>query len=241
MLCIVSLLALSASTKAQYIDLTTGKPVVVIKNNADGMIYDTETQRALYIYINPTTNDTFYGRTGEIINGKIRRIEGGKYWYEGDSAFVYDNGSFRPRRDSDGRYKRFDRGDGDVIITGDNYKKKTELDGDVKVKDNGSKVKLEGEGVIKAKDGDYRLKQTAEGYSKEKDANFKMKKETDGSMKMKDKSRDYKGKVDEKGNLKEKKEGQKTKLENDGKGKMKTTEKKVKLDKEGEIKEKPKD
>ncbi len=219
-LAVLGLISTTQSTSAQFVDLATGKQVNLVKNQANGIMYNPESQRPIYIYTNVNTKDTLYGRTGAVINGHVLKQTNGTYVYAGDSAYIFSNGDYRLRKESDNYKRRFDS-DGDVILTGENFKKKTEIDGDVKIKDGDSKVKIEGDGVLKVKDGNYKKKIDSEGNYLEKDSTLKFKAKTDGSVKLKDASEDYKGKVGEDGDMKVKKGEMKRKLKKDGKRKVK--------------------
>lgn len=204
---------MASSANAQYVDLTTGKSITIIKNQANGMMYNPETQRVVYLYINPSTKDTFYGRTGENINGKVMRMTTGRYVYNGDEGYVFDQGEFRPRRESDG-YRKIFQGDGDVKLKGGDFKKKTEIDGDVKVKEGDAKAKAKADGDLKVKDGDLRGKIDNHGNAVIKDSTTKVRLNSDGTMKAKDSEEDYKGKVKASGKVKEKEGDTKRKLKN---------------------------
>lgn len=200
---------------AQYVDLSTGKTVTLVKHNGNGMMYSTETQRPVNIYINPSTSDTFYGRTGEVINGKVVRKANG-YSYAGDNAYIYKDGEFQVKTEADSAgYKKVFQKDGDVKVKYNNYKRKEEVDGDVKVKEGGAKTKIEQDGTTKVKDGDFKSKQDKAGNVRIKDDSAKVKINTDGSVKVKDKADDYKGKIKTDGKLKEKEAGTKTKMKVD--------------------------
>lgn len=219
----------SLTASAQYVDLATGKSVNLVKNQANGILYNPDSQRPVYLYVNPATSDTFYGRTGARINGNIGKAANGTYYYRGDSGYVYSNGEYRLRTESDNYRKIFDR-DGDVILKGENFKKKTEIDGDVKVKRGEAKTKMEGDGVLKVKNGDYKKKIDSEGNYLEKDATFKAKAKVDGSSKIKDDTRDYKAKIGADGDFKEKTPDAKGKIKKDGKVKIKTEDNKIKTE-----------
>ncbi|MCW3107771.1 MAG: hypothetical protein JWQ09_2277 [Segetibacter sp.] len=210
--------------KAQFIDLSTGKTVTLVKHNGNGMMYNTQTQRPVHIYVNTATNDTFYGRTGEIINGKVMRNSTGRYTYEGDGEYVYKEGEYRMKSEVDSAgYKKVFQRDGDVKVKYGNYKRKAEIDGDVKVKDGDAKTKLEEDGTRKVKDGAFRSKKDKAGNVRVKDDSSKVKINTDGSIKVKDKREDYKGKADGNGKVKEKEGNTKSKVKGD-KTKVKTGE-----------------
>lgn len=218
----IVLVVVTANVRAQFVDLSTGKTVTLVKHNGNGMMFNTETQRPVHIYVNPSTNDTFYGRTGELINGKVMRNSAGAFSYEGDEGYVFRDGEFRLKSEADSAgYKKVFQRDGDVKVKYDDYKRKNEIDGDVKVKKGDAKVKVETDGTRKMKDGAYRSKRDKEGNVRIKDDSSKVKFNTDGSVKIKDKREDYKGKVDEDGTIKEKERDVKTKIK-DGKRKVKT-------------------
>lgn len=237
LVCLIAGLALASETiNAQYIDLSTGRSISLIKHAGNGRMYNTENSRPVYLYINQSTNDTFYGRTGEKVNGKLKRTKEGRYVYDND-IYVYKNGDYQFRTEADNYDKKiFDR-DGDVILKGENGKKKTEIDGDMKKKEGEAKLKLEGDGVVKDKDGAYKMKVDAAGNILEKDSTYKTKLNADGSIKLKDKEEGYKGKVGEDGDIKEKTPAEKRKLKKDEKAKMKTENEKVKT-KDGKTKAK---
>jgi hypothetical protein len=225
---------------SQYIDLSTGKKVVLVKHHGNGMMYNPENQRPVFLYIDPATNDTLYGRTGEKINGKIARTSSGQYLYH-DDAYVYKDGEYQLKSEVSAfgtpGYKVKAENDGSIKIKDGDSKRKLTDDGDVKVKENGAKIKAGSDGALKVKDGDYKRKIDEEGNVKEKDATGKIKEDTDGSVKIKD--GEYKGKSDEAGNVKEKDQDFKRKSKN-GKQKMKNNDEKIKEDSDGDTKVKTK-
>ncbi|MDB5245718.1 MAG: hypothetical protein JWQ40_112 [Segetibacter sp.] len=227
--------ALAATkTNAQAIELNTGKTIGVVKHQATGMMYNTQTQRPVYIYIDPATRDTFYGRTGANINGQVSHSQKG-YFYAGDPDYVYSDGEFRLKSEVDSAgYKKVFQRDGDVKVKYGDYKRKEEIDGDVKAKRGTAKMKDEADGTVKRKDGDYKKKIDNSGNVLIKDDTTKLKVNADGSAKLKDKRTDYKGKVDENGKTKEKQGDSKVKLKDD-KFKVKTDEVKVKVTEDATI------
>jgi hypothetical protein len=236
----ISMLSLASATSfGQFVDLTTGKKAVLVKHQGNGMMYNTETQRPVNIYVDPSTNDTFYGRTGANINGQVTRANG-RYSYNGDT-YVYKSGEFTPRTEADNEgYRKVFQGDGDVKVKYGDYKRKEKIDGDVKVKDGEAKMKSEPDGSLKVKDSGYKKKIDDAGNILEKDDSTKIKLNADGSVKVKDKTVDYKGKIDENGDVKEKDGKTKRKLKREDKLKIKNEEGKVKVTEEG-VKVKPND
>jgi hypothetical protein len=219
----ISMLLLIASTvmfstvlNAQYVDISTGKTVTLVKHEGTGMMMNTQTQRPVYIYIDPATNDTFYGRTGMNINGKVVRTKEGKYFYDDTEGYIFRDGEYRMRTEADSMgYKRKMQSDGDFKVKHDNYKRKEHQNGDVKVKDPEGKLKMNADGTMKVKDSAYRKKIDHHGNMREKDDSTKVKLNADGSIKVKDKGANYKGKIDENGKMKEKDGKTKTKVKDD--------------------------
>ena len=126
-----------------YIDLNTGQPVEVKWDDDNTNAMNAVTNDPLAFYVDMNTLDTFYGRTGTIVNNAILRTEEGKYeldenkvkWDGGDLKIKYADGS-KLKVDEDGD-RKFKSGDGDLKIK--------QKDGEVKVKKDGEVVhKTEG-------------------------------------------------------------------------------------------------
>lgn len=212
---LTALLALTVSiSKAQYIDLSTGQSVELVKHQGNGMMLDVKTQRPVYLYINNQTGDTMYGRTAAVVNGKLTKSSTGAFMFEDEDGYIYKDGEYRMKTEADSAgYRRKMQSDGDVKVKYDGYKRKVESDGDVKEKETGAKTKVELDGTIKRKDGDFRGKIDKEGNIRLKDDNTKIKAKVDGKMKVKDKQDDAKVKVDEDdGDIKIKEHGEKRKI-----------------------------
>jgi hypothetical protein len=154
----VSLLWGCNQTDGEYTDLKTGKTVVIEKDGETGYMVNKETRKPVYLYVDASHNDTFYGRTGKVINGDIVTTSGGDLSYNGDGDYVYKNGD---------------------------YKLKVEADGDMKEKEGDAKIKVDEDGDYKIKDGDYKKKVEADGDIKIKDGNKKIKISEDGETKIK--------------------------------------------------------
>lgn len=119
-------------TGSSYYDLNSGKTVKLEKDEATGLMVDADTRQPVYIYVDKRTDDTIYGVTGEVINGKVMKLEDGKYKY----------GELKIKHDDDGDFKLKD---------GD-FKKKIDADGDVKTKDGDDKRKKDSDdGEVKNK------------------------------------------------------------------------------------------
>jgi hypothetical protein len=125
---------IACKQEGRYLDLNSGKRVELEKDAESGLMVKKDSREPVEIYVDTETNDTIYGRTGEVINGSIVKAEDGKY--------KYDDGS-KTKMDEDGDYK----------VKADDYKKKVDEDGDVKIKNGDTKTKIDGEtGERKVKD-----------------------------------------------------------------------------------------
>jgi len=115
-------------TQSRYIDLGNGKEVKLEKDPASGLMVSTETKKPVYIYVDTKTNDTIYGSTGKVINGKVVKKDDGGYAYTGDYEYKSPDGEL---------------------------KVEVEKDGDIKIKDGDSKLKVDGKtGEKKSKKDD---------------------------------------------------------------------------------------
>ncbi len=130
----------------KYVDLNTGKEVYIVKDDKTGYMIDTVTKEPVLFYVNTSTKDTFYGKTGAKINGKYAEVKVEAETEMAPSGILTDDGT-----------KIKVEGDGDVKIKNDDadYKKKVDADGDVKVKDGDTKIKYDaetGKTEVKTKD-----------------------------------------------------------------------------------------
>jgi len=115
-----------SDSKDRYIDLSTGEPVEIVKDEKTGYMLNKESNDPLYIYVDTKKNDTIYAKTGKVINGHVVYQEDKKYVFDEDEKLKVDkNGAVN--------YK-----DGD-------HKLEIEKDGDIKMKDGDKKVKIDGE------------------------------------------------------------------------------------------------
>jgi len=122
---LLALVSCKDRTRSSYYDLNNDEPVSLVKDERTGMMLNADTKQPVYIYVNTETKDTIYGATGEVINGRVVRLEDGKYKY----------GDLKIKQDEDGDFKLKD----------EDYKRKIDADGDTKVKDGDNKRKADGE------------------------------------------------------------------------------------------------
>jgi len=119
----------------KIIDLETGKTITVVKDSTTGYMINTETKEPVQLYVNTSTNDTIYGRTGKVVNNSVIKTPDGKYTYMDDSEIEVRSGG-SGSGSSGGTNVSTGSGDGD-------YKMKVEKDGDIKIKDGDTKIKIE--------------------------------------------------------------------------------------------------
>lgn len=120
----VSFFSSCADKEGRYIDLATGKPVMVMKDEKTGYMINADTKEALYMYVDTKKNDTIYAKNGEVVNGHIIKMDDNKYVYENDEKLKVEDGQVK--------YKQ------------DDYKVEVEKDGDIKIKNGDDKVKIDG-------------------------------------------------------------------------------------------------
>lgn len=126
----------------RFIDLESGKTITVEKDSTTGFMVNGETKEPVGIYVNTATNDTFYGRTGKVINNSVVKSSDGKYTYRDGDVEVREGGN---------RVKVKVEGNGGIDVTDDDYKKKVDADGDIKIKDDDTKIKIDKDGSKKVK------------------------------------------------------------------------------------------
>lgn len=131
--------------KEKIVDLETGKTITVVKDSTTGYMINTETREPVQLYVNTSTNDTIYGRTGKVVNNLVVRTPDGKYTYMDDSEIEVSTGG-SSSGSTGGTSGGSGSGDGD-------YKMKVEKDGDIKIKDGDIKIKIE-DGKKKVKKDD---------------------------------------------------------------------------------------
>src|SRR4030095_755455 len=82
-------------------DINTGKGVGLERDDATGLLVDVKTKKPVYIYVDTKTNDTIYGKTGEVINGHVIKTEDGKWKYDGDDEYKEKYGNYKKKVDGD--------------------------------------------------------------------------------------------------------------------------------------------
>ena len=118
------LFASCANESARYTDLETGKTINLEKNESTGVMVDVDTKKPVFMYVDHKTDDTIYGKTGKIINGRLIKV-GNSYQYKDDINNV--------------------NVDGEIKIKDGDFKLKVDEDGDVKIKDGKKTTKIDGE------------------------------------------------------------------------------------------------
>ncbi|MCD6062336.1 MAG: hypothetical protein K0R82_247 [Flavipsychrobacter sp.] len=74
----------TTSVNTGFTDLETGKPVELMKDPETGYTLDAASAEPVEFYVNMNTMDTFYGRTGTVVNNAILVNETGYYELDED-------------------------------------------------------------------------------------------------------------------------------------------------------------
>ena len=112
----------------KYIDLKTREQVVVRIDTEKGEIVNAVTNETVYLFVEPTTHDTIYGLTGNVVNNYVIRNEAGEY--KVDTVRINSSSTNTTTDAPTGNYKEKIKGDKHVIKT-DDYKIK-EKNGEIK-------------------------------------------------------------------------------------------------------------
>ena len=157
LLLIAALSACSNNGEGRFLNLTSGEEVTLVRDD-DGNMVDEETGKPVLLYVDMKEKDTFYGITGEKVNGQLRREGKGVYVYndgerkikiDGDEYKIEDGDSKEKWEGDEYKYKddnvKIKREGGEYKIETDGYEKKVDEDGDVKIKTRDKKIKIDGE------------------------------------------------------------------------------------------------
>ncbi|RYZ44366.1 MAG: hypothetical protein EOO14_27180 [Chitinophagaceae bacterium] len=152
-------LSACTSDEGRFLNLTSGEEVDIVRND-EGEMVDRETKKPVLLYVDTKEKDTFYGITGEKVNGNLHVLDNDVYVYEeGDQQVKIDgdeykilDGDAKIKWDADGseyKYKddnlKVKEEDGELKIKRDGYKKKVDEDGDIKIETRDKKIKIDGE------------------------------------------------------------------------------------------------
>lgn len=132
------------TVNADFTDLETGEPVKITTDEETGYALDATSGEPVEFYVNMNTMDTFYGRTGTVVNNAIFMNETGYYELDEDKI-KWEN-------------------DRMTVVGADNSTdtavKETAADEDEpKVKVDGDELKIkQGDQKIKVEDGKTKIK-----------------------------------------------------------------------------------
>jgi hypothetical protein len=125
------------NSQERYLDLNTHEYVNLEKDSTSGLMVNAETGKPVDVYVDTKTNDTIYGRTGEVVNGKVHKTTGG------DWVVKIDGDEYKAKSASENSAKVKREGDEYKFKEG-NYTVKREGDGDVKIENGTTQVKIDG-------------------------------------------------------------------------------------------------
>jgi hypothetical protein len=133
----VVLSVISCNTNERYLDLNTNNYLDLKKDSTSGYMVDSKTGEPVDIFVDTKTQDTIYGMTGEIVNGRVYKTEGGKW------IVKQDGDEYKAKSESENSAKIKREGDEYKAKNG-NYTVKTEGDGDVKIENGKTQTKIDG-------------------------------------------------------------------------------------------------
>jgi hypothetical protein len=133
----VVLSVISCNTNERYLDLNTNNYLDLKKDSTSGYMIDSKTGEPVDIFVDTKTQDTIYGMTGEIVNGRVYKTEGGKW------IVKQDGDEYKAKSESENSAKIKREGDEYKAKNG-NYTVKTEGDGDVKIENGKTQTKIDG-------------------------------------------------------------------------------------------------
>lgn len=133
---IVLTIASCQNSGSRYLDLSTNKYFPLKKDTISGYMMNSRTGEPVDFYVDTKTHDTIYGVTGEIVNGKLRKTDEGKWLVKigGDE--------YKVRSESENSAK--------MNMEDDAYKAKNgsrtikEEDGNTKIENGNTQVKIDG-------------------------------------------------------------------------------------------------
>lgn len=127
-----------------YVDLKTGKPVKLKRDDNYGYVVNLETNEPVEFYVDMNLQDTFYGKTGDVVNNALTRDNAGIYELD-DSKVEWDGDNMKIKNDDGSKEKL---GDEEYKYKDDDVKMKSTNDetkyksGDVKVKTTEDETKI---------------------------------------------------------------------------------------------------
>lgn len=142
-------LSADGNTEATYVNLSTGEPLQIVNDTEKGYYVYSDTKLPVdndLIFVDVSTRDTLYGKTGAIVNNAILQSASGA-WTLNDEL-VERNGDEIKIKTADGKLKidgdelKYKEGDTKVKVDGDESKVKT---ADSKTKTDGSESKTKTE------------------------------------------------------------------------------------------------
>ena len=133
----------TTTTTTQYVDLNTGNTVELKKDESTGQMVSMATGEPVDFYVDMNTRDTFYGKTGTVVNNAIIRNDDMKYELDGTKTKW------------DGNELKIEYADGSKVKADEDEYKYKSADGDTKVKvdDDDKKIKTPDQ-KIKIEDGE---------------------------------------------------------------------------------------
>lgn len=137
--------SIDGNTESSYVNLSTGEPIQVVNDTEKGYYIYSDTKLPVdndLIFVNVSTRDTLYGRTGALVNNAVLKSADGA-WILNDNLIERDGDKIKIKT-ADGKLKidgdelKYKEGNTKIKVDGDESKIKTE---DSKTKTDGAESK----------------------------------------------------------------------------------------------------
>lgn len=143
--------------EGRFQNLNSGEEVTLVQDD-EGRMVDEKTRKPVLLYVDTKSRDTFYGVTGDKVNGHLQLMDKGVYVFndgerkikiDGEEYKILDGNSKEKWEGDEYKYKEDNvkiKSEGDEFkYQADGYKEKVDKDGDVKIKTDDQKIKIDGE------------------------------------------------------------------------------------------------
>ncbi len=122
------------SRNDRYMNLNTGEYVDMRTDTTSGLMVNATSGAPVEIYVDTRSHDTIYGKTGKIVNGRVTRLESGKWEVKNNGGeFKVVNGDDKIKIESN-----------ESKTKNGNVTTKVEKDGDIKIEDGHKTIKIDG-------------------------------------------------------------------------------------------------
>jgi predicted regulator of Ras-like GTPase activity (Roadblock/LC7/MglB family) len=135
------------TTESSYVDLSTGQPVIVVRDTEKGYYVYSDTRQPIedkMFFVDVNTRDTLYGKSGVVVNNAVIKTDAG-VWSLDESMIEHDGEEIKIKSADgsklkvDGEEMKYKEGDTKIKVDGNETKTKT---GNTKTKVDGNETKI---------------------------------------------------------------------------------------------------